>query len=383
MFSTCRSRRACRRIIRCAVRRITDRALERISPQLGTLYVQFGRPSIARRSCSGRCCCRRCTIRSERRLIEQIDYNLLFRWFVGLGMDDAVWADDVHEESRLAARRRHRRRVFRRGVAPRRHRAAASDEHFTVDGTLLEAGQPEELAATRTDHAGRWQSDGEFPRPAAHERDAPVDDHRPHCARRRGARRGSAIWAMCSWSTDPADRARHGHAGRWLRRARRRPRTPKACRAIAASRSRPTRATTRGISSRTCARCTPRHIAQQTTGRRSAIDGRTTRMRLCDQSAETEARRAGLRLDGRRSAGCGSCGIAGGRLVTWVFTFTAAAYNISTAATAARHRLTPATSGARAASRPRLARRAGHRTEDVRDGIHYLGNLLEVLGARC
>jgi transposase len=74
-----------------AVRRITDRALERLSPQFGTLYVKFGRPSIPpERLLRALLLQVLYTIRSERQLMEQIDFNLLFRWFVGLGIDDPV-----------------------------------------------------------------------------------------------------------------------------------------------------------------------------------------------------------------------------------------------------------------------------------------------------
>jgi transposase len=73
-----------------AIRRITDRALERLSPQFGSVYVKFGRPSIPPEKLLRALLLQALyTIRSERQLIEQIDYNLLFRWFVGLGMDDA------------------------------------------------------------------------------------------------------------------------------------------------------------------------------------------------------------------------------------------------------------------------------------------------------
>ena len=85
-----------------AIRRITDRALERLSPRFGTL-VREVRPAVdcRRRSCCARCCCRRSTrIRSERQLMEQLDYNMLFRWFVGLGMDDAVWSPTTFTKNR-------------------------------------------------------------------------------------------------------------------------------------------------------------------------------------------------------------------------------------------------------------------------------------------
>src|SRR5207245_2726578 len=80
------------------------------------------------------------TIRSERLLMEQLDYNLLFRWFVGLEMDDPVWNATVFTKNRerlLAGEIA--RGFFDRVVAQARERGLLSDEHFTVDGTLVEA----------------------------------------------------------------------------------------------------------------------------------------------------------------------------------------------------------------------------------------------------
>src|SRR2546429_4421230 len=124
-----------------AIRRITDRALERMSPQFGTLYVKFGRPSIAPEKLLRALLLQALyTIRSERQLIEQLEYNLLFRWFVGLGMDDAVWAPTTFTKNRdrlldgdIA------RAFFEDVVAQARGRQLLSAEHFTIDGTLLEA----------------------------------------------------------------------------------------------------------------------------------------------------------------------------------------------------------------------------------------------------
>jgi transposase len=84
-----------------AIRRITDRALERLAPQFGALYVNFGRPSIAPEKLLRALLLQALyTIRSERQLMEQLDYNLLFRWFVGLGMDDAVWSPTTFTKNR-------------------------------------------------------------------------------------------------------------------------------------------------------------------------------------------------------------------------------------------------------------------------------------------
>src|SRR3954464_742681 len=84
-----------------AIRRITDRALDRLSPQLGTLYIHFGRPSIPpERLLRALLLQALYTIRSERQLMEQLDYNLLFRWFVGLGIDAPVWAPTTFSKNR-------------------------------------------------------------------------------------------------------------------------------------------------------------------------------------------------------------------------------------------------------------------------------------------
>src|SRR5215208_5616344 len=83
------------------IRRITDRALERLSSRFGTLYVKFGRPSIAPEKLLRALLLQALyTIRSERQLMEQLDYNLLFRWFVGLGMDETVWVPTTFTKNR-------------------------------------------------------------------------------------------------------------------------------------------------------------------------------------------------------------------------------------------------------------------------------------------
>jgi IS5 family transposase len=79
-------------------------------------------------------------IRSERMLMEQLDYNLLFRWFVGLSMDDRIWDATVFTKNRDRLLRGHIAVLFFEQVlAEARERGLTSDEHFTVDGTLVEA----------------------------------------------------------------------------------------------------------------------------------------------------------------------------------------------------------------------------------------------------
>jgi len=79
-------------------------------------------------------------VRSERMLMEQLDYNLLFRWFVGLNMDDSIWDATVFTKNRERLFDGDIAEAFFQAVLQQaRERNLLSDEHFTVDGTLLEA----------------------------------------------------------------------------------------------------------------------------------------------------------------------------------------------------------------------------------------------------
>src|SRR5215475_6697357 len=124
-----------------AIRRITDRALDRLATQFDTLYVKFGRPSIPPEKLLRALLLQALyTIRSERQLIEQIEYNLLFRWFVGLGMDDAVWSPTTFTKNRDRLLDGDVAAAFFEAILIHADSARLlSDDHFTVDGTLLEA----------------------------------------------------------------------------------------------------------------------------------------------------------------------------------------------------------------------------------------------------
>src|SRR3954467_9568644 len=124
-----------------AIRRITDRALERLSPRFGTLYVKFGRPSVAPEKLLRALLLQALySIRSARQLMEQLDYNILFRWFVGLGLDDAVWSATTFTKNRDRWLGGDIAQAFFAAVLIHADSARLlSDEHFTVDGTLLEA----------------------------------------------------------------------------------------------------------------------------------------------------------------------------------------------------------------------------------------------------
>ena len=121
------------------VRRLTDVVLRSLSQQFDDLYAGSGRPSIAPEYILRALLLQVfVSIRSERLLVEQIDYKLLFRWFVGLGMDDAVWNHAVFSKNRDRLLNSEVAQQFFAEVN-RQAKPLMSDEHFTVDGTLLQA----------------------------------------------------------------------------------------------------------------------------------------------------------------------------------------------------------------------------------------------------
>jgi transposase len=124
-----------------AIRQITDRVLCQLSELFSRMYSQMGRPSIAPEKLLRALLLQVLyTIRSERLLMEQLDYNLLFRWFVGLNLDEAVWDVTVFTKNRDRLLEADvARRFFESVVNEARTLNLMSDEHFTVDGTLLEA----------------------------------------------------------------------------------------------------------------------------------------------------------------------------------------------------------------------------------------------------
>jgi transposase len=123
------------------IRRMTDEALGRLSPRFATIYATTGRPSIPPEQLLRALLLQVLySIRSERMLVEQLEYNLLFRWFVGVGMDEAVWTPTTFTKNRERLLNGDIARAFFEDVvAQARERRLLSDEHFTVDGTLLEA----------------------------------------------------------------------------------------------------------------------------------------------------------------------------------------------------------------------------------------------------
>jgi len=123
------------------IRKMVDEVLERLSPRFDKLYSKVGRPSIPpERLLRALLLQVLYTIRSERMLMEQLDYNMLFRWFVGLNMDDPIWDPTVFTKNRQRLLEgKIAQAFFKEVLALAGEKGLTSDEHFTVDGTLIEA----------------------------------------------------------------------------------------------------------------------------------------------------------------------------------------------------------------------------------------------------
>ncbi len=124
-----------------AMRTLVDAVLQEMSARFSLMYAKTGRPSIApEKLLRAQLLQILYTIRSERLLMEQLDYNLLFRWFVGLTMDDGVWDATVFTKNRERLLAGDVARAFlEHVVAEARAQQLLSSEHFSVDGTLIEA----------------------------------------------------------------------------------------------------------------------------------------------------------------------------------------------------------------------------------------------------
>jgi len=123
------------------IRRVADEALTALDDQFAALYSENGRPSIPPEQLLRALLLQAFyTIRSERQLMEQLNYNLLFRWFVGLSVDDPVWVPTVFSKNRDRLLAGDIAAAFMDAVLNLpRVKALLSDEHFSVDGTLIRA----------------------------------------------------------------------------------------------------------------------------------------------------------------------------------------------------------------------------------------------------
>ncbi len=145
-----------------AIRAMVDEVLKQLSRRFDAMYAKVGRPSIPpEQLLRAQLLQMLYSIRSERLLMEELDYNLLFRWFVGLNADDEVWDATVFTKNRNRLLEADVAKEFLTQVVEQaRGRGLTSDEHFTVDGTLLEAWagaksfQPKDKKQTPPDDPG-------------------------------------------------------------------------------------------------------------------------------------------------------------------------------------------------------------------------------------
>lgn len=124
-----------------AIRRLTDDVLRGLSSRFAAMYSDLGRPSIPPEQLLRALLLQALyTVRSERQLMEQIDYNILFRWFIGLNLDDAIWSATTFSKNRDRLLRSDIATAFFDAVVGQAARGGLlSTDHFSVDGTLLEA----------------------------------------------------------------------------------------------------------------------------------------------------------------------------------------------------------------------------------------------------
>ena len=170
------------------IREIVNAALARLDGAFAKLYAAEGRPSIApERLLRAALIQILFSVRSERQLMEQMQYNLLFRWFVGLGIDDPVWVPTVFSKNRDRLLTTDIARQFLAAIlADKAVAPLLSDEHFSVDGTLIQAWasmksfQPKAAASTEPPaggDAGPGRDGGaSTPEPAARDGEGPNQD---------------------------------------------------------------------------------------------------------------------------------------------------------------------------------------------------------------
>ena len=319
-----------------AIRALVDEVLGELSPRFETLYARVGRPSIPpEKLLRAQLLQVLYTVRSERQLMEQLDYNLLFRWFVGLNMDDAVWDPTVFTKNRQRLLDGDVAMAFlERVVAQAHRRGLLSGEHFTVDGTLLEA-----WAGLKS-----FKRKGERPRPPDDPGNPTVNFHgekrsnETHASTTdpdaRLARKGDTREAKLSYAGHAVIDNRHGLVVN--AEASQATGTAERDAGVAMASALPEGATlgadkgydTRGfVEALRSLKVTP-HVAQNTSNRSSAIDGRTTRpagylvsqqKRKLIEEVFGWLKTVGLMRKLRHR---------GTRRVDWMFTFATAVYNL-------------------------------------------------------
>jgi transposase len=321
------------------IRRMTDAALARLSSRFDRLYATTGRPSIPPEKLLRALLLQILySIRSERLLMEELDYSVLYRWFVGLGMDDPIWDATTFTKNRdrllngdIADA------FFAEVLAAIRAEDLLSDEHFTVDGTLLEAWashksfQPKDSEPPPPDDPKNPTVNfhGEARRNDTHQSTTDPDARLYKKAAGREAKLGYLAHLLTenrhgfivdTAVTDASGTAERDAAITMLGEL---PLTTRRL-TVGADKNYDTRAWVAAVRAMGI---TP-HVAQSTRYRSSAIDGRTTRhpgyalSDRCRKKIEQPfgwMKTVGLLRKLRHR---------GGRKVDWIVSFTAAAYNL-------------------------------------------------------
>ncbi len=322
------------------IRRMTDQALVELDPLFRKMYSSIGRPSIPpERLLRALVLQLLYSVRSERLLMEQLDHDLLFRWFVGLNADDPVWDVSVFTKNRDRLLKDDVAGAFFAAVLCQARAAGLlSDEHFTVDGTLIEAWASQASFRPKQDEPrGRGGQDtatpgGDF-RGQRRRNDTHASTTDPDA---RLYRKGSGQEAKLCYLGHVLSENRHGLAvGGELSLASGTAEReaalsliegiPRGARAtLGCDKAYDTQAL---VALLRAAGVTP-HVSQNTTNRRSAIDGRTTRhpgyelsqgKRRLAEGVFGWMKTVGLMRQTRHR---------GTPRVGWVFTFTLAVYDL-------------------------------------------------------
>ena len=316
------------------IRQLVDEILREMSRAFDKLYATVGRPSIPpERLLRAQLLQIFYSIRSERLLMEQLDYNILFRWFVGLSMDEPIWDPTVFTKNRDRLLNQDLARDFLRRVVARADRYM-SDEHFTVDGTLIEAWASQKSFQRKdgkTDGDGR-NFHGESRKNDTHASKTDPDAklyRRSHSGEARLAylghlvienRHGLIVDAMATPADGRAERdaAVHMLRKRVKRRGRRR-------RTVGADKG----YDTYGFVGDSRALGFTPHVTQNTARRGgSAIDGRTTRHEGYAQSQHARPRIEPAFGWLKTVAWLRKVKLRGLPKVDWLVTFASAAFNL-------------------------------------------------------
>lgn len=322
------------------IRKFVDPILAELSPRFDAIYAKTGRPSIPPEQLLRALLLQILyTVRSERMLCEQLEYNLLFRWFVGLGMDGKVWVPTVFTKNRDRLLQGNIAEAFFAAVlAEARRRGWLSDDHFTVDGTLLEAWASHKSFQPKSGRRPGRRAKGRNPSRNFRGEQRRNDTHESRTdPDARLARKSVGQESKLAYQANVLMENRNGlivdtavmiSTGISEREAalqmldRLPPR--KRRRTLGGDKGYDTRDFVREVRTRNV---TP-HVAQNDRGRRSAIDGRTTRhegyeisqrkRKLVEQTFGWDKTVGLLRKLRHR----------GQKLVGWMFTFTNAVYNL-------------------------------------------------------